>query len=63
MNIDDICISTGVTDLDDCKNCNGLQYECIGYIPKIQGEMYEATRIDRTMEFYQRLKDKIKRLL
>ena len=58
--VDDKCISEG---LSDCKGCNGLQYECIGYIPKVQGEMYEATKIDRVTEAYQKIKETLMRKL
>ena len=58
MSIDDLCISEGTSD---CKGCDGYDEECIGYIPGVYNEMYEATAIDRVMETYQSLKTKVKK--
>ena len=60
MTIDDKCISEGMSD---CKECKGYDTGCIGYIPAVYNEMYEATKIDKVMEFYQSVKERVRGML
>ena len=60
MTIDEKCVGEGA---DGCEGCNGYNTNCIDYIPGIQREMYEATRFDKVVEFYQTIKEKVRTLI